>query len=140
MTFQERSDQLRDQWGFTCTCSVCKPPPEAVEASDRRLKQMQQLEEQLTNLNQHRNASIQAAHELIALYEEERIHGPIAKAYEYAALEYAYAGQKWMVKRYAQMAVEAGKLWRGPLDPGVKKMEALLEDPENHPRWGTHRS
>jgi hypothetical protein len=101
---------------------------------------MQELEEQLANVTPHRNATVKTAHDLISLYEEERIHGPIAKAYEYAALEYAYAGQKWMVKRYAKLAVDAGRLWRGPLDPGVKKMEALLEDPEKHASWAKHKA
>ncbi|KAF2420538.1 SET domain-containing protein [Tothia fuscella] len=135
MPFEKRSERLRDQWGFTCTCAACSASREAIEASDNRLKQMKQFEEELEQIKSRRTALTETAERLISLYEEENIHGPIAKAYEFAALEYSYAGHKWKAKRYAKMAVDAGRLWRGPSDPGVKRMEALLENPEIHPSW-----
>jgi len=140
MTFDERYRRLQSQWGFKCSCSVCNASRDAINVSDTRLKQMQLLEEQLADISPRRNASTDFAEKLISLYKEENIHGPIAKAYEYAALEYSYAEQKTTARKYAEMATEVGKLWRGPFDSNVKNMESLLNSPEKHPSWGLYKN
>jgi hypothetical protein len=96
---------------------------------------MKSLEDRLADLSLRRNASTAVAQELISLYEQENIHGPITKAYEYAALEYSYVGHRGMAQKYAALAIDAGRLWKGPLDPDVRKMEELFKNPESHPSW-----
>jgi len=69
------------------------------------------------------------------LYEQERFEVPIAEAYTYAALEYAYVGNRELARKYAALAVERNLLWLGPRSKYVSGMAVLMEEPEVHASW-----
>jgi hypothetical protein len=68
------------------------------------------------------------AEKLVALYKEEGLDAPVAKAYEIAAKEYMKIGKIRMARKYAELAVEMGKLWLGPGSLDWKRMKGLLEE------------
>ena len=72
---------------------------------------------------------------LVSLYEQERMWGPIAEAYAFAALEYNGAGDPWTAQKFARLSVEAGLIYGGPHDDDVGQMEQLLKDPWEHWSW-----
>jgi hypothetical protein len=80
-------------------------------------------------------ATTELADLMISLYEQERMWGPIAEAYSFAALEYNGVGALSAAQKYARLSVEVGLIYGGPHDEDVKQMEALAEDPGGHWSW-----
>jgi hypothetical protein len=105
-------------------------------ASDERIAQILELQEELHNSHlPSSNASPAMAELLISLYEQERMYGPIAEAYVLAAYEYNGIGDAWTAQKYARLAVELGLLYSGPHDEHVHAMELLLKDQKSHWSW-----
>jgi hypothetical protein len=72
---------------------------------------------------------------LVDLYLQENLDGAVADAYMYAALEYAYHGEKRMTQKWATKAVEALAMWRGEDHLYYQGMQRLLLDIEGHDSW-----
>jgi hypothetical protein len=68
------------------------------------------------------------AERLVALYKEESLDAPVAKAYEIAAREYQKVGDLVMARKYAGLAVEMGRLWLGPGSLDWRRMKGLSEE------------
>jgi hypothetical protein len=96
---------------------------------------MGELETELLDISANRTATTETAELLVDLYHQERLEGAAADAYTYAALEYAYVGEKRMAQKWAAKAIEALSLWRGEDHMYYQGMWSLLYDPENHDAW-----
>lgn len=93
---------------------------------------MPELTEELEDYTNESLATPEMADLLVSMYHQERLYGPIAEPYKFAAIEYNAVGDIWTAQKYARLAVEAGILYAGPWDKDVKSMELLLKDPEAH--------
>jgi hypothetical protein len=80
------------------------------------------------------------AETLISLYEQERLHAPIAMAYTYAALAHNAVGHEQQAIKYAALSVETGSLNSGPEYSDVQAMKELIEDPRSHWSWNLRLS
>jgi hypothetical protein len=132
---KERIHALKNSWGFQCSCSQCTAQSAISSASDSRIDKIARIRDNLEDYSPESVASPEMADLLISLYEQERMWGPIAEAYSYAALEYNGAGDAFIAQKYAHLAVEVGLVYGGPHDTDVKEMEQLLKDPKAHWSW-----
>lgn len=131
-TSTERHERTSKHWGFNCSCSLCTAPDSAVKHSDDRLRLIRRLEHELGNMS---FAGPRNAEKPVSLYQQERLDGAIAEAYSFAALESAYVADKRMTTRYAALAVEALRLWRGEWHEATRSFTEMLTSPETHPAW-----
>ncbi|QDS71708.1 hypothetical protein FKW77_008461 [Venturia effusa] len=131
----ERQEKLELSWGFQCSCSLCTQPEPHTQVSDLRIKRIVALSAELEDYTSESEATTSMAELLISLYEQERLHGPIAEAYALAAIEFNGVGEAWTAEKYAQLAVQTGLLYGGPTDPDVRVMVELLDDPWSHWSW-----
>lgn len=131
----ERQQRIQEQWGFQCICTHCSLSHGQTALSDSRLELIVALEEELLNLSANRTATPDTAELLVDLYLQERLDGAVADAYAYAALEYAYIGEKRQAQKWAAKSIEALALWRGEDHMYYQGMWSLLVDPEGHDSW-----
>ena len=130
-----RQAALRSAWGFACGCSACGAAPPLVAAADERVARILELRAALQDFGPGAEADPRRADALVALYQLERLWGPVADAYVLAALEYNGVGEAWAAVMWAERAVEAGLLYSGPYDRDVSVMRDLLRDPRGHWSW-----
>ena len=135
MQYEERASRTRAQWGFNCSCSLCHSPSWVHDASDDRVALIDELELELNDLSEGRNASTSTAELLVSLHKQERLDGVIGDAYMYAAFEYAYIGDKRKVQQYAALAVEHMIVWRGTFHQYYQAMIRLMLAPEKEKSW-----
>lgn len=126
---------MKSQWGFDCSCSLCKSPDHVLQASDERIVLMDEVEQELNDLALNRTANAATAELLISLHEQERLDGVIGDAYMYAAFENAYLGNKRLVQKYAALAIEHMAIWRGVRHQYYQAMQRLLYNPEKEKSW-----
>jgi hypothetical protein len=126
---------MQNQWGFNCSCHLCSSPEHVKSASDDRLRLIDQLENELNDLSEGRNATLETARLLVSLYQQERLDGVIGDAYMYAAFEAAYQGLKYETQKWAALAVEHMAIWRGTNHDYYKAMNRLMLDPESQRSW-----
>jgi hypothetical protein len=126
---------MTNQWGFNCTCPLCSSAAHVKQASDERLRMIDQLENELNDLGDDRTATVETALLLVSLYQQERLDGVIGDAYMYAAFESAYQGRKPETQKWAALAVEHMAIWRGIEHDYYKAMNRLMLDPESQRSW-----
>ncbi|KAF2401519.1 SET domain-containing protein [Trichodelitschia bisporula] len=134
-TFAQRQHAIHLSWGFNCTCSICRQPADQIAASDDRLGQIAVLRDALndwTTISPHR---AQDAELLVALYEMERLHVPVASGYEAAAYAWAVRGDEARTRMWAAKAVEAMTILYGGDHELTKDLGVLMRDPKNHRTW-----
>jgi len=135
---QTRADRLaalHQSWGFNCSCSLCTQPLPQAGASDARIEQTIELREELEDYSAESQATPAMVELYVSLFEQERLYGPIAEAYTFAAIEYNGVGDLYLAQKYARLAVEAGILYAGLRDKDVQSMEKMLVDPTAHWSW-----
>ncbi|KAF1813010.1 SET domain-containing protein [Eremomyces bilateralis CBS 781.70] len=140
LTRSTRQAVLKNGWGFDCSCSACTQREIFTAASDHRLDAIDFLTKELANRTEASTASPETAELLVSLCEQERLDGPIADAYTYAAIEYNGVGDHRTAQKYAMLAIERGLLYSGEKDSDVIAMYRLMADPQNHWSWMYRRS
>jgi hypothetical protein len=131
----QRKEYLKSSWGFDCDCSSCTAPAPVALESDNRIDEILDLQQKLTDTDVAFVDAPAMAELLVSLYEQERLDGPVADAYTFAAHEFNGVGNKWMARKYALKAIEAGLLYGGPHDFDVKDLKELLDDHRAHWSW-----
>jgi hypothetical protein len=131
----QRKEYLKSSWGFECDCSSCTAPPSVATESDNRIDEILELQEKLADTESQYVDAPGMAETLVSLYAQERLDGPIADAYTFAAHEYNGVGDKWRARQYAYKALEAGLLYGGPYDFDVKDLHEMLKDQRTHWSW-----
>jgi hypothetical protein len=122
-------------WGFSCACSICRQPSDHIEASDKRLKTIQELKEKLNDWAEPLPDRTSMAEYLVDLYRTERMEGQIVHAYEAAAYAYAVAGDEFGTKKYATLAWEALTILYGADHELTVDMGEMRTDPQSHRTW-----
>lgn len=115
--------------------SQCQAPATAVAASDDRVDQIEGILSLMRDYSPKARGTPAMAELLISLYEQERLWGEMFEPYFLASIAYNAAGEGWTALKYARLAVEAGMLWPGPVDPEFKDMELMLNGPTTHWSW-----
>ncbi|XXH01787.1 hypothetical protein Hte_008148 [Hypoxylon texense] len=133
----ERRARLR-KWGFECACSHCGVSDAQAAASDARLRRIEELEGVLEDFNETAVAADTGAR-LAALYEQERLHVHLGRAYTRAALNFALFGEAGRARAYARAAAEALEREAGPDSADARAMRVLADDPRKHWTWGKRR-
>ncbi|KAK3322402.1 hypothetical protein B0H66DRAFT_554243 [Apodospora peruviana] len=130
-----RMQKLQRIWGFGCVCHLCTRKLARAEASDLRIRLINELLPELQNHNADSRATPEMAELLISLHEQEELWGMMYEVYMYAAQEYNGAGDPWTAIKYAQLAVEWGNTAVGPKESSINDMRALADDPWSHWSW-----
>ena len=131
----DRKHKLLNTWGFDCACHLCTQPEIFSNASDYRLRLIEDLEEELSDRTPQSKATPALAELYVSLHDQEGLLGPIADAYTYAALEYSGVGDLFMAQKYATLSIEAGLLYGGPESSDVLAIADLLQNPRAHWSW-----
>lgn len=133
----ERLTQL-SEWGFTCQCSQCTLPTREAGASDIRIRQIKELEDEIEKIMSRpggKGVKPEMAGKLVELYLEERLEAYLAPVYTKAALIYSMFGNEKRASEYAREAVGALERETGPHAKDIKSMEKLAENPKGHWSW-----
>ncbi len=136
MTRGTRQNFLKKHWGFECACSICSAPAESISTSNGRLKEINQLKEQLsTGLGDHRKV-LEITASILRLFDEEGLITPKAKYYEIATYTANKIGDEKKASTYGKLAQTYWNIMAGPKSWEVRRIEDLLRNPKGHPSWG----
>lgn len=129
-----RQNRARRSWGFDCTCAHCSLPKELARKSDDRLWQIYEVENRIADWNS--TIDMSDIELLLSLYKQESLdQSHTSDALVHAALNYNALAEEELATRYAQLALEAGMLEKGPKSRHVQTMRQLLKDPKEHWSW-----
>ena len=131
---RERQEAMSAVWGFQCTCPHCSGTALEIEASDKRLERILELQNILSDFDSGSVATTAMAEELIRLYEEENLYAAKATGHKIAALAYNAVGDVKTAQQHAEVALEAGIVSSGS-DDYAEEMKRLLENPVTHWSW-----
>ncbi|KAI0183968.1 hypothetical protein EV127DRAFT_457200 [Xylaria flabelliformis] len=93
---QARQRKLRESFGFQCSCELCSQPLQAIQASDKRRADIEQLDETIGNpvaMMSSPQKSLAACHDLIHVLDQE------------------YGGA--VIALLARLYYDAFQIWRG---------------------------
>ncbi|RFU26743.1 hypothetical protein B7463_g9598, partial [Scytalidium lignicola] len=131
-TYASRQANLKEHWGFECTCSLCSLEPSQRAQSDSRIRAIVEAQEDLLDWSRRSQGSAIQAEELILLYEKEGIHAASGTAHMLAALAYNAEGRTTLAKWHAKIAVKDGVVYSGSDDVNATDMKTLIGNPESH--------
>ncbi|KAF3055351.1 N-lysine methyltransferase SMYD2-B [Trichoderma lentiforme] len=129
----QRLAQLK-HWGFSCSCAHCTMSSKDAATSDAHLRAIVGLERDLDNFKETLVMPETGA-KLVELYQRERLHLYLSRAYAQAAINYATFGREDEAKEYARLALE--RLGIEPVSNAedVVLMTLLSENPRLHGAW-----
>jgi hypothetical protein len=139
-----RKPWLKEKFGFDCDCSICRLPLAELEKSDKRRKQIQQLDKDIGDpfrMMSSPSVSLLNCRSLLQVMKEEFGEGTtilVARA-NYDAFQIAIVhGDIARGAVFAERAYQIRLLCEGGDSPETKRMQKLAEDPKNHPNFGAH--
>ncbi|KAI1271693.1 hypothetical protein F5Y07DRAFT_331581 [Xylaria sp. FL0933] len=135
---RKRKERIRS-WGFECACALCQGPKNETIASDKRLRRIEQLKNDLNNF-QEMKVTAETGVEYTALHEEEGLHAHLGSAYTRAALNFALFGDEERSREYALKAAAELDIEKGPESGDAQAMRSLAENPRAHWTWGKRRA
>ncbi|KAI3342187.1 hypothetical protein F4824DRAFT_445340 [Ustulina deusta] len=135
---RKRKERIRS-WGFECACALCQGLKNETVASDKRLRRIEQLKDDLNNF-QEMKVTADTGAEYAALHEEEGLHAHLGSAYTRAALNFALFGDEERAREYALRAAEELHIEKGPESGDAQAMKVLADDPTAHWTWGKRRA
>lgn len=91
-TRKQRLKAIKTSWGFDCSCSLCQAPPEYVRESNRRIKTINKLRDQLNDFSADSIATPEMGELFVSLHEMERLYAGIWEAYWLTSLAYNAVG------------------------------------------------
>ncbi|KAI0878083.1 hypothetical protein GGS24DRAFT_487408 [Hypoxylon argillaceum] len=133
-----RHEHLRTNFGFNCQCELCSLPHEELQASDRRRRQIQRLDEQIGNgltMMTEPLVSLQACQALLKTLIDEyhsRDMALIPRLY-YDAFQVAIThGDESRAKVFAERAYKARVACEGEDSPETKRVKGFMQNPSSH--------
>ncbi|KAI4277266.1 MAG: hypothetical protein LQ337_001913 [Flavoplaca oasis] len=93
MTYGVRKEKLRRLWGISCTCVLCSLPPNEIQESDARRKQIDELFDEsggMQRMIDHPEQSLKICGQLMKLIHEEYAGGSQYFAMIAQAIDVAY--------------------------------------------------
>lgn len=135
-----RRRALQKSFSFSCTCQICFLPAPRRESSDKRLDEIQRIDQEIGSGMLMMLSPLKALHDvrrLLALCKEEGIaDGTIPRAY-YDAFQIAvFQGDAARGRAFANRAVASRIIQEGEDSPTVHQQKRLAEDPTQHPTYG----
>ncbi|KAF5682041.1 SET domain-containing protein [Fusarium circinatum] len=139
-----RKPWLKEKFGFDCDCFVCRLPLVELEKSDKRRKQIQQLDQDIGDpfrMMSSPSASLLDCRSLLQVLKEEfeedtSILGARAN---YDAFQIAIVhGDLARGAVFADRAFQVRLICEGEDSLSTKRMQRLAEDPKSHPSFGVH--
>ncbi|KAH8811514.1 hypothetical protein F5884DRAFT_278761 [Xylogone sp. PMI_703] len=127
-----RQENLKEHWGFECSCNLCSLEPHERAMSDARIRSIIEYQEDLSDWSRRSQGNPTLAEELIILYEREEIHAGSGTAHMLAALAYNGEGRTSLAKWHAKKAIKAGLIYTGTGDANATEMKTLIDNPESH--------
>lgn len=129
----ERQERAHQSWGFGCSCSQCRATTEAqeLEESETRLREIAWIEAKLEDVEAEEVTTGLVGY-LLGLYENERLHCCVGRAYALAARNINMLGHPVQAVQYAELAIEALKIEKGEQWGEVRDMESLKRNPLAH--------
>ncbi|KAK6819646.1 hypothetical protein PG987_016129 [Apiospora arundinis] len=138
--YAERQTILKDHFGFVCACATCSlPAGEVRDASDRRRKEINELDEKLGDgkrIVNHAEAMLHDAWRKLALLREEGITDAwVSRAY-HDAFQIAIAnGDQARAKVFAERDYEATVACEGKDNPEAAQTMQWVKSPKAHPLY-----
>lgn len=133
--YDERQQAITASWGFACSCSICRQPADHINLSDKRLRLIKSLKDELNNWTEPLSQRAQKAELLIDLYNQERLLTTISTGYEAAAYAYSVEGNEAMTQLYAAKAVDALTIMYGGEHELTMDLETMMLNPKEHRTW-----
>lgn len=135
-----RQSKLRAAFGFACHCDLCSCGEEQRMVSDRRLEEIQSLDDRIGNgarLMSSPLCVLQDVRKLLALLREEGIAGTSeARAY-YDGFQVAVThGDLARAGELAKRSSTARAVAEGDDSPQVQRLNRLAADPSKHVSYG----
>ncbi|EGG01899.1 uncharacterized protein MELLADRAFT_110526 [Melampsora larici-populina 98AG31] len=133
---EERRIELK-HYGFECQCSLCSLPSHAVEVSDSRIRQIDELTAHLIDWSPTSKATPTMAEHVLELYKLERLDTGLEEAYTMVSLAYNAVGDSQRASMYASLAIARGIILNGPKWEEYDAVLELEQSPETH--WSYRR-
>ncbi|KAI0965166.1 hypothetical protein F4678DRAFT_453665, partial [Xylaria arbuscula] len=133
-----RQARLQSNFGFNCQCELCTLPPEELQTSDRRRRQIQQLDQKIGDGSAMMTkplVSLQASQALLkVLIEEYGSHDmPLIPRVYYDAFQIVIShGDQARAKVFAERSYKTRVACEGEDSPASKKAKALMQNPSSH--------
>ncbi|KAI0447430.1 hypothetical protein F4803DRAFT_499645 [Xylaria telfairii] len=141
---QARQRKLRESFGFQCSCGICSQPLQAIQASDKRRADIEQLDDTIGNpvamMSSPQN-SLAACHDLLHVLDQEYGGAMIellARLY-YNAFQICVAhGDQARASVFAERSYMSRVECEGEDSPATRKVKGLMQDPTKHPSFSVY--
>ncbi|KAI1779204.1 SET domain-containing protein [Hypoxylon cercidicola] len=109
----EQRQDLIQEWGFNCSCSLCSSPDES-KASDHRRGRIQDLLGELDRPEVRNHAAVQErVNEILDLCEKEALAAQVGDFYTIVAEVYSSMGDVDLARKYGELALKELKHFAG---------------------------
>jgi hypothetical protein len=137
-----RQAELKESFGFECSCSGCSLPPSELQASDARRLRIQALDEAIGDpirMIYKPKESLDNCHALLQALEEE-YHGCaatlVARVYYDAFQVSIVHGDQARASVFAEKAYKARVVSEGEDSPETQRVKSLALKPADHSSFG----
>ncbi|KAI1734551.1 hypothetical protein F4680DRAFT_437880 [Xylaria scruposa] len=141
---QARQSKLRESFGFQCSCELCSQPLQAIQASDKRRADIEQLDETIGNpvtMMSSPQKSLAACHDLLHVLDQEyggAVIALLARLY-YDAFQICVAhGDQARASVFAERSYMSRVECEGEDSPETQRVKGLMQDPTKHPSFSVY--
>ncbi|KAK5128430.1 hypothetical protein LTR85_003098 [Meristemomyces frigidus] len=138
-----RKRNLKDYFGFDCTCELCSLPRKQQRISDERLERAQQLDDSIGDSKRVKRTPEKAlddCHALLQIFEQEQIFDLRLPRLYYDAFQIcAVHSDRARASIFAQRSRDARVICEGPESEEAESLEQLVEDPARFENFGFSR-
>ncbi|CAG8953446.1 hypothetical protein HYFRA_00010195 [Hymenoscyphus fraxineus] len=137
-TSSERQAELKEKFGFSCTCSGCTLSPYSLQASDNRRTRIRNLDKAVgdgVRMMNNPRESLKDCYSLIQLLEEEFdgcAQALTARTYYDAFQICIVHGDQARASVFAERAYKARVICEGEDSPNTQRAKSLVLKPELH--------
>jgi hypothetical protein len=131
-----RRQYLKDNWGFDCTCSLCRGPDSDIEDSESWRRKLKSLRETIADARSqgYYQDAITMTEELLQFSEWDRSPVFMPEYHDALADLYFLNGDMVNATKYARMAVDGWARFGSVDDEGLEKARLFLSQLERRTR------